>query len=190
MKRQPNTKILAISEYSNFASYKRSLIHDKRLTNEEKGVLVQILDTKNFYISVRQTAKCFNMGTKHFRLILNNLKLLGYLELNKINGQYIYTFKQESIYVVEFKPYLVDTYTNGQLYALYNSDSTPTKYKNLIKKVFDANMKDLETYNNVINEIKSFEMPKDILKNQLKKEQEEQNEVDIFEYITGVKNND
>lgn len=181
MKRQTNTKILSISEYQDFAIYKRKLIHDKRLSNEEKGVLIQLLDTKDFYISIRATAKWLKVSEKHLNMIFSNLKSLGYLEIEKINNQFIYTFKQESKYITEFKPYLIDTYTNGQLHALYNNDTTPQKYKNLIKKVFDANTQSVETYNNVIAEIKAYEMPKDILKEQ----QDQQNEQDILQYIKG-----
>lgn len=185
MKNQPNTKVIPLSEYNDFAIYHRKLIHDKRLTNEEKGVLTQLLDTKNFYTSIRATAKMLNISEKHFKKMLDNFKALGYLEITKLGKNYLYTFKHESKYITEFKPHLIATYTTSQLNALLNNDTTPTKYKNLIKKYFNASLKDMETFENVLNEIKTYEMPKDILKNQLEKEKQEQNEIDILNYLCG-----
>ncbi len=183
-----NTNVAKIENPKSYTLIINNLIDDKRLTLKEKAVLITILRHNNgFYFSIRETAHYLGIGARQLREMLSNFKTLGYLETYKNGNKTTYNFKQESKYIVDFKPYLIDQYSQTQLNALFNSDKTPTKYKNLIKKYFDSLSQSEEIYNTTLNEIKSYEMPKDIYKKQLKEETEQQNEIDLIDYLKNFK---
>lgn len=179
MKKQNNTQILQINEVRDFTIIKNNLIDDMRLKPLEKAVLIMLIRHTDFYISTRATAKYFNISDKTLRNVLINLKSLGYLSILKDANTYKYVINQNNKYIPDFKPYLIDTYTNAQLNALLNNNETPQRWKNLIKKYFDALSQDESTYLNVLSEIKEIDTPKDILKDK----QEQEKEQDIIKYL-------
>lgn len=183
-KRTPNKQTI-LSQHKKGLWINDKLLFDYRLSNTELITLARILYiSDNFNISIDGTSKILKLSKMTFLKALKNYELLGYLETEKNGNNKKYVFKDTSKYIVDFKPYLIDQYTTQQLNALLNNNETPTKYKNLIKKYFNASLQDEESFNKILQDIKNFEPPKDILKNQIKQADQEQNEIDIIDYIT------
>lgn len=178
--RTPNKITIKADKIDFTAHISKKLIFDNRLTNSEKIILIQMLSLSNFYISLRQTANFLKISKDKLIRIFKGLKAKGYLEVVKNGANYEYRFKQESKYIIEFKPSLIEYYTAEQLNALLNNAETPKKYKNLIKKYFNALILSENELKATIKEIKDFEKPK----TEQKTQEEEQNEIDILKYLT------
>ena len=180
--KQPNTTIIKAEKIDFTKHYSAKTIYDYRLTDSEAINLLRILGLTNFYISERITADFLHISVDKLKRIIKGLKAKGYLNIIKEGNKYTYQFKQESNYCVNFKPSLIEYYTAEQLNALLNNAETPQKYKNLIKKYFNALILSENELKATIKEIKDFEKPK----SQEQQEQEQQNENDLLEYF-GIK---
>ena len=183
-KKTPNKTTIKADKIDFMAHISKKAIFDFNLTDREKIVLIQMLSLSNFYISLRQTAKYLHISKDTLIRTFKGLKAKGYLEVIKEGTKYTYQFKQESKYITGFNPSLIEHYTNEQLNALLNNAETPTKYKNLIKKYFNALILSENELKATIKEIKDFEKPKTT--EQIS--EQEQNENDLFEYL-GIKKN-
>ena len=180
-KKTPNTTIIKAEKIDFTAHISKKLIFDYNLTDSEKVILIQMLSLSNFYVSLQATAKFLHISDRQLSRIFNGLKAKGYLNIIKEGNKYTYQFKQESNYCVAFNPSYIEYYTAEQLNALLNNAETPQKYKNLIKKYFNALILSENELKATIKEIKDFEKPKTEEEN----EQEEQTEEDIIKYLCG-----
>lgn len=179
-KRTPNTTIIKADKIDFTKHYSAKTIYDYRLNDSEAINLIRILGLSNFYISERATADFLHISVDKLKRIFKGLKAKGYLEVVKNGNKYTYQFKQESKYINNFKPSLIEYYTAEQLNTLLNNAETPQKYKNLIKKYFNALILSENELKATIKEIKDFEKPK----TEQETQEEEQNEIDILKYLT------
>lgn len=160
-KKQPNKITIKSNKIDFVKHFSAKTLYDYRLNDSESINLLRILGlTDNFYISLRATAEYLHISVDKLKRIFKSLKAKGYLDIVKNGNKYEYHFKQESNYIVDFKPSLIDYYTAEQLNALLNNAETPQKYKNLIKKYFNSLMLSESDFKATIKEIKDFEKPK------------------------------
>lgn len=176
--KQTNFKTIKAERNRRYETISNYHIYDKRLSLELKGLLTYLLILpQDFKISLEKTSAYLGISKHTFIKYLNQLKDLGYLEMNKIShNKYEYIIKERST-KSPFKAELIDKYTIKDLASYYNDTKTPIEYKNLIKKTLESALNDENDFNNIIKEIASFKPKNDGLKTTYKAEQDEQNNI-------------
>ena len=132
---------------NNYIVLTKDFINDKRITIQEKGAFLIILNFENIHFSINQTYKILGISQPTFIKIINNLIKYGYIEKNKNSNKDIEYITNQNGTPENFNYKNINSYTLNQLKQYLNNSKTPKKYLNLIKKkIAQINeiMKDVE----------------------------------------------